>query len=459
MRTSVLILGALLLSGPVVNAANSIAQVLPCGKPGDVGGLGNGVDLVRSTLDTTRFPDAVCNDGTPGVFYYGPATRNEDRDKWIIFLQGGGSCNSGQTCAERWCGINSPYGLDKMSSSLSKEQIRGAGFLAPDPRNEFRSWNRVLIYYCSSDQWGGTKANTLTAASANGGATVEYAIQFRGSSIVDAVLDTLRYATAPSSRRRVVRHSTDFDGDTAAVSAAATWPDLDAATHVIFAGSSGGGNGVRNNADRVGARLRSTNPGLIDYRAIVDAAVTGDNSQVDYSDATFCQEDGAGCTYESYTRSRWEIVDVALVGNRGDASCAQFHAALGSEWRCGDKDHVLFHHITTPWFVHQDLLDPVVGGGFVDANLGTLSDYANGVETTLRNLPVPEEPRGATPGLFVPQCASHEAFNTNSDVFDVRIEGLTYNDTVWNWWRGTQPQQEILAYNGVPLALAGCPPE
>jgi hypothetical protein len=62
------------------------------------------------------------------------------------------------------------------------------------------------------------------------------------------VLDTLRGA----GKRRAVRPSADGAG--------APWPDLDTTTHVIFAGSSAGGGGVRQNADRVGEKLRAANP-------------------------------------------------------------------------------------------------------------------------------------------------------------------------------------------------------
>lgn len=54
------------------------------------------------------------------------------------------------------------------------------------------------------------------------------------------------------------------------------------------------------------------------------------------------------------------------------------------------------HHITSPFFIRQDLQDSLVGANFVEAHFGTASDYATGVETTLRNLPVAEEPRGGT---------------------------------------------------------------
>lgn len=453
MRIFFVTMGLVLALG--AGAAESISKVLPCGKQGVAGGLGAGTDLTRYFVDTTRFPNAVCNDGTPAVFYYGPASRAEDRNKWIIFLQGGGSCNSGQKCAERWCSIDSNYGLDKMSSSLTKEQIRGAGFLNPDAKNKFGTWNRVLIYYCSSDQWEGTRDNTVTATS-TGGAQVEYSIQFRGAQIVDAVLDTLRNAT-PGNRRRVVRHDADPSSD-----AAPLWPDLDDATAVIFAGASGGGNGVKNNVDHVGAKLKSTNPGLVDFRTIIDASFTFETTNVDYTKSIMCASSPLACTYNGFVQQTWTLVDVGLYGGRGDASCVDYHAsrAPGSEWICSDKDHVLLNHITTPFFIHQDLQDPQVGGaGFVDLGLGTPSDFATGVEAALRNFPVPEEARGAAPGAFSPQCMTHEAFTNDSDVFNIRVNGINWHDTVWNWWTGTLPQKSIQAYNGVPGPIAGCPPQ
>ena len=450
MRT-VLFSIALLALGAASHAADSISTVLPCGKQGTVGGLGAGTDLTRYAVDTAKFPAALCNDGTPAIFYYAPSTRDEDRNKWVIFLQGGGSCNTGQKCAQRWCSVDTNYGMDKMSSSLSKPQIRGNGFLAPEARNHFGTWNRVLIYYCSSDQWSGAKANTLSASS--GTTTVEFAIQFRGSQIVEAVLDTLRNHT-PGSRRRAAVHAAGAVPDTS------PWPDLDDATAVIFAGASGGGNGVKNNVDRVGAKLKSTNPGLVDFRAIIDASFTFETSTLDYTKSVFCAQSPSGCAYESFIRGTWESVDRSLYDARGDESCRQYHNSRepGSDWICSDKDHVLLNHITTPMFIHQDLLDPQVGGdGFVALGLGTPSDFARGVEATLRNVPPAEEPRGAIPRSFAPQCGTHEAFTNDTDVFNIRVNGINWSDTVWNWWTGGQPQQSIQTYSGTPTPVAGCP--
>ncbi len=429
--------------------AASIKTALPCGTTGTVGGLGAGVDLTRYTIDTTKFPNAICNDGSPGVFYYAPATREEDRNKWFIFLQGGGACRDGQTCAERWCHVNTNYGMDKMTTSLTKPSIRGVGFLNPDAKNHFGTWNRVLIFYCSSDTWNGTSSITFQASS--GSATAEYLIHFRGSQIIDAALDTLRNA-APAAKRRAVVHSVEGD-------AASPWPDLDNATHVLFAGSSAGGSGAKSNADRVGAKLRSTNPGLADFRVLIDAATSPETDQRDFSKTTYCASDPVrGCDYTSFTTAQYAYFQTTF-GTRLDESCLAWHTANqpGTEWRCEDSMHANYHHIATPFFIHQDLQDTQVGGDYVEANFGTISDFGTQVEADLRALPVAEELRGTPTGIFAPQCTDHESVTNDTTVFDVKIEGLSYSDTVWNWWTGALPQQKIYHFTA-PGKAPGCPP-
>ena len=61
------------------------------------------------TLDLHFYPSAqenslVCNDGTPGGYYFRPASQDaeeESRDKWIFHLQGGGWCWDDTSCRQR----------------------------------------------------------------------------------------------------------------------------------------------------------------------------------------------------------------------------------------------------------------------------------------------------------------------------------------------------------------------
>ena len=60
MRVVITVLAAFLSM-----AATPIQNALSCGKPGSAGGLGAGTDMVRYTVNTSRFPESVCNDNQP----------------------------------------------------------------------------------------------------------------------------------------------------------------------------------------------------------------------------------------------------------------------------------------------------------------------------------------------------------------------------------------------------------
>ena len=442
----------LCLSTLSMRGADLLPQVFQCGKQGVAGGLGAGTEMTRITVDVERYPEAICNDRTPAIFYYGRYTKEEDRDKWIIFLQGGGSCTTGQLCAERWCGIDTNYGMDKMSTSLSKPQIRAQGFLSPDARNRFGSWNRVLIFYCSSDGWAGT-GTSVVQATVNNVPPREFEIHFKGQRIIDGVLDTLRYAGV-HRKHRAARHD-----DSAAAPATLSWPDLDNAKAVMFAGSSGGGAGVRANLDRVGAKLRATNPNVV-YRGVIDAIYATLSENKNYALSVYCANDPLrGCSYETFTKESRVAIDQALFATVDDASCLQWHTANapGTEWRCSDGEHVNFHHLSTPFFIRQDLLDESLGSGYVETGFGPGTEYAMRVEQEMRNLPVPEEARGAEPGLFIPQCTDHESFTHDDRVFDVKLAGVSWHDAVWNWWTGAQPQKLIRPFTGKVERAPECP--
>lgn len=436
-------------------AAQTINQVLPCGKVGTIGGLGAGTDLQRFTVDVARYPEAICNDGSPAVFYYTRSTKDEDKNKWFIYLQGGGECTSPELCAARWCSVDTNYGMDKMTTTLAKAGIRGNGVFNPRPDNRFASWNRVLIFYCSSDEWQGTKSSTVHA-SANG-ISADFLIHFKGSRIVDAVIETLQ--------RNYRRRASAAPG-----AAANALPDLDNATHVLLAGTSAGGAGIRNTADRVGAMLKKTNPSVV-YKAAIDAEFVPAQDQRDYAHSTACQNDPAQCSYASSKQKEWTETELGLWGTRGDESCLTWHAAHepGTDWRCSDGTHVVVHHVTTPLYVRQDLQDESLSQKYVENGFGSLADFGRITEQQLRDLALlnttAEEGSVlnggtplATPGAFGPQCTNHESFKDDAAFFDVKVNGLSFHDTLWNWFTGAQPSVAIRTFQPPGGAVAGCPP-
>lgn len=186
-------------------------------------------DFIKQTIDLSVYPDAVCNDGSPAIFYIQRgvgAAAAANANKTIIGLQGGGYCLSDAECSLR------PAEL--ISSTGYPDQTAAEGLLSTDVSNDsFRSWNRVRVPYCSSDFFSGDIGPT-------GGSTN---FRFRGAKIVTAVVQTLNN-----------QYGIGKAGDT-----------------VILAGGSAGAVGAFINANRV----RDALPGA-SVLTLIDAGIYPD---------------------------------------------------------------------------------------------------------------------------------------------------------------------------------------
>lgn len=370
-----------------------------------------GDDLLRATL---AHPDAVCNDGSPAVLYV-RAGRDAGVDRWVIWLDSGGGCTSAAGCARRWCGNNIPNSPAKMSSRWAPAGIVGEGIFdasPPDQTNDFATWNQVHVYYCSSDTWVGQIDHPRLQS--DDGETPDYAIRFRGASIVDASIEALLEGVRSD------------DGSMAL-------PSLGAAQLVLFTGSSAGAGGVRMHADAVGETLRAANP-TVDYRAVVDAGIWI-REPGPFLDATAAADYAA--TIHTITRD--------FRAGRTDASCLAFHA--DDPTPCADSTHVMLHHLTTPYFAKMDLSDSADPGIYASA-----SDYraaqsalfdAMAQDTLMR-----EEPgASATTGLYAPDCGHHIGLRAG-EFFSIRVgagadDALSFHDVLSNWVRGRAPDTVV----------------
>jgi hypothetical protein len=431
-----------------------VGEAFDCRDPGAAGGLPGGRDLTRVDVDLARFPDALCNDGTGAVFFVRRASRAEDRGRWIVQLQGGGTCSDGQSCADRFCSVGTNFGALKMSNREAPERgTRGAGISRPAD-NPFGSWNQVLIWYCSSDSWSGTARDVeLEAAHPRTGEAVRYRVHFLGSRILDAVVETLRAEEGPLT-------FTDAEG------AEVTMPDLDDAETVILAGASAGSGGVRNQLDRFAETLRATNaacaggsPCALDVRGLMDAVLAPARERLGYEGSALCEERGI-CSFEAQIRPVWEEL-FPLRGAVSDASCAAWHRSRdpGSEWICGDLDHVLRHHVTTPYFLRQDQADAVVrpntvGLGYMVPSRGDVRIderlFAELVADEMAELASEAWWRDSAheggdvavvPGAVSPRCGNHEALRNDAAMFDATVaaDGVQRDtiDHLSRWLAGT----------------------
>ena len=113
--------------------------------------------LERNSLK--EYPNAVCNDGTPGIYYWKKSPTGSNR--WLLFLTGGEACVNKEMCEERWMVQVNDRGHYLMSTTMWPDKYdKYDGVLSPN-KNESALWdaNKAVLIYCSSDyfigQYGG----------------------------------------------------------------------------------------------------------------------------------------------------------------------------------------------------------------------------------------------------------------------------------------------------------------
>ena len=419
--------------------APSIATALDCGTPASAGGLRAGTDLQRVDLDLAAFPNARCNDGSAGTFYFRPAATAAGASRWVLQIQGGGSCKDADDCARRWCSVDTNFGMTQMTSMLAPAGgIPGDGILLRGAANPISDANQVFVRYCSSDGWAGTTGPLdVDALHPVSGAPIRYRIDFHGRDILDAVIATLR------------RDGSSVPAYTLG-GGSVVLPDLDTASNVLFAGASAGGSGVIQNADRVNATLRAHNTCVdcsLELNTLIDSIFGPRGDVLDWSTSLPCTQGGA-CTYEAIVAATRTLYEVA-----GDESCVTWHAtnAPDTAYLCADPGHVIRNHVTTPMMVRMGLLDQQIGGNFVETGvtvpgLGVMTParFAQLVHDQLVDLAqlrtLAEDGPAITrePATFGPPCIDHETLSTNPSVFDVTVTAANAPRTmldIFGAWR------------------------
>lgn len=366
-----------------------------------------GEELHRFTLTD---PHALCNDGTPGIVYVRPATDDALRDVWSLHLQGGGGCASAEACALRWCGADY-YDASKMSSSYGPEAVGAVGIFDADPRNKLAGANHAFFYYCSSDSWGGQGEAHFTSSDER---VPDYAMFVRGHVIVEAGIAALEAGV------------TSDDG-------VAVMPKLADATQVVLSGTSAGSVGAIAHADWLTARLA---PKGIETNAIFDAAITPTRAfwPADLQDdvvATWASQDAS----TSDERDAPDFVD---------ESCAAWLEGDAEAWECGNSGYVIANHVTTPFFVRNDLRDT---GGMAEYVAIAEDDHEVMMRAFLASLAglrttaAERADIDFVPGIYAPNCAQHVALETNdwwrvATVADGTTP-TTYQDAVQRWYTGS----------------------
>lgn len=372
-----------------------------------------GSDLKKLTLTD---PKAKCNDGSPGIMYISQAPANSpNANDWLIWLEGGGGCLDAKDCGDRWCGTQSPvYSAAKMSSKFAPAGITGKGIFARSPMapamNNFRGFNHVVLYYCSSDSWSGQKTHVVTDET---NAYPPYELTLHGAHIVTAAIQTLLQGATSDDQ-------------------SVNMPKLSEASSVLFMGTSAGGGGVRYNVDRVGKMIKATNPN-VDYRAVVDAGI-------------HLKADPPAISQETTDEFRKRALEI-MVNFRGavmDESCLALNKDAPE--LCADNTNSLINHTETPFFAKMDLSDKANTPGIYPDD----RSYSKGVFDLLTSMKTlstfSKEPISKEPGIFGPSCGHHVNLEVNAFYrIGIKTQMGTYNmhDVLWNWYKGMEPQQLI----------------
>lgn len=376
--------------------------------------------LWKVTLDD---PDALCNDGTTAVMYVRPSSGGAYTNQWLVYLQGGAGCQDLASCVVRYCGTEK-YTKAKMSSTWTNPSMGESALMERDGTNPFGEANQVVVHYCSSDYWTGTKSDTvLTDEESYPGQAVR--LHFRGRDIVRAAIEQLLAGPVTSD-----------DGDV-------TVPSLADAEVLVFAGSSAGAKGAEHNLDWVAAQV----PGA-DVVGWFDAYMPPEYDDMgEYGPEAQAYDEG----------TRWPEVFQGRYGMWMEESCAAAHSE-SEQWLCGNNEHLVLNHVTTPFFLRQDLRDPVIGSRYLDAGVSSAALATVWIETLDRVHEVPSTAEEAdfmtkAPGVYAPNCGQHVGLNDDAWFTEAAVQDDD-DDATWYTHRGAF----VSWYLGAPIEVLDTQP-
>lgn len=320
--------------------------------------------LQRFAVRDATHRNAVCNDGSPAVYYFRPGS-GEGVNRWVIFLAGGGFCFSIESCILRQ--VLNP---ELMTSLDAPPTVQVDGLLSDvKARNpDFYNANHVAIVYCSSDLFSGNRPQSE--------ATAGYA--FRGWTIFHTVVADLKSRTGG--------------------------PNLSAATEVLLAGTSAGGDGVMVHLDWLASQLRNAK-----VRGLNDAGWIPEANTLPLNPA------------------QSEILKQAVLlwNGKPDVSCV--NANPSQKGRCYLSS--VYPYLTTPLFVQESQWDSWVLGlvgvsyPFDSIELQVANAYAGAVRGSLVPVDAAFSPRTFTHGV-----APYPRFNSQ------KVNGVTLRSTLANWF-------------------------
>lgn len=274
---AVLVVGAFALLGSTVFGSQREWQNAPRAR-------GTGPYPLR-LIDLKKSPLARCMDGSPGSFYWKPASSAANASKWLVHFEGGGECVDHDACLNK---AKSHLGSsDYLPRSVSEPTGKNKSYLLINPHVEenpdFYSWNMVWFNYCSADNWSGQRKTTEDST---------FGWLFSGHHVLNGILDALdELPSSDSECTSSLRDATDF----------------------IVSGESAGGFGVYANANDIHDRYPNAH--------VVAAPFSGLYS---YASNYTGPDPPPEKKYVDYSKAAWPT-NIAFWQTRIDPECQAAH--------------------------------------------------------------------------------------------------------------------------------------
>jgi len=398
-------------------------------KPTDVK-MGNDLPLKRVLIPLADYPNAVCNDGSPGAIFIRSSEGAGNESKWLFHVQGGGGCSDYQSCYDRWCGLTASYNASRMSTNYGPISRADAGIMKRDPSNPLGNANIVFIFYCNSDKHRGDKGDVVMVDDTD--PDKKFRINVRGHAVMEAAIDMLLKGEVVSDDKSV------------------TVPKLSEASSVIFSGTSAGSAGVAFHLDWLAGKLDPSTK----LHGVLDASLHHDVSTI--TDATILAQ------WDSMLAAGHEAGTAMNMFH--DQSCLDAHK--DDPKQCASGSHVQLNHITTPFFVRHDMLDPKSLGKVVEMNPAlSMEDAAPWSRATMLLVPsllsTAEEKAAMTrtPGIFSQACGQHVGLTNENYTFFATIDTpgpkVSLHQALGAWLNG---DDVALIDKLPPKSLSYCPP-
>ena len=359
--------------------------------------------------------NAVCLDGTPGGYYLS-AGSGDGASKWYIHMEGGGWCRSAHDCLGRSSsdlGSSSGWPANQTAQAMAGQS--GAMRRDPISNPQMHDWNHVWIMYCDGNSFTGANASaTAVPTDGKGGSKT---LHWRGSAILDAVIDDLLGPRGVGGASDVVVGGGSAGG-LAVLLHCDRWTErlLAAAAAAAAAsgasGNDGGGGDANANAMRV--------------RCLADSGF--------FLDHEGPPEPPRFPDYGYHAGMVWAYAQMNSSAGV-DATCAAHYGPRGEGWKCNFAQYTTAFS-DAPVFARQSTYDSWQTQhvlGFPD-NATLINEFGANL-TALLHGSLLAQPQHAA---FVDSCSHH-----CGEWDQIRIDGQVVHEAFWGWYNGSSSPKSV----------------